>query len=276
MCPRASGPSPTCSTGRVSEHLHHVDHEGDGPAALVVHGAIASRSYWDDNIAALSEVCRPTVLELWGHGLSPSPAEPDRYTPDGYNAEFEYHRERLGIEKVWMIGQSMGAALVLHYAVTHPDRIHGLVLTNSTSAFTPPKKWAEFIDKGIDARVRSIEEQGMAAIVEDRINPGRSRRIPEHVRSKLIAEFDEHDPTGLAMNFRYSSPLLALGDRLENVGAPALLTNGVDEKHFQPLLPQVRRIPGIEIVDLPASHAVNAHDPDGWNTAVTAFISRHP
>jgi len=220
-------------------------------------------------------VCRPVVLELWGHGRSPSPAEPDRYTPEGYNAEFEYHRERLGAEKVWMIGQSMGAALVLHYAVAHPDRVQGLVITNSTSAFTPPKKWAEFIATGVDARVRSIEEQGMAAIVDDRINPGRSRRIREHVRSKLIAEFDEHDPTGLAMNFGYASPLLALGDRLEDVSAPALLTNGVDEKPFQPLLPQVRRIPGIEIVDLAASHAVNAHDPAGWNSAVTTFISKH-
>lgn len=260
----------------MSEHLHAVDHEGTGHVALLVHGAIASRSYWHDNIDSLRTVCRPTVLELWGHGRSPSPTDATSYHPDGYNAEFEHHRERLGADKVWMIGQSMGAALVLHYAVAHPDRVHGLILTNSASAFTEPANWAEFVSKGIDARVRSIEEHGLASLVDDRVNPGRSRRIPEHVRAKLTLEFDEHNPLGLAMTFRHTSPLLALGDRLDEVQAPALFTNGTDEERFQALLPRVRRIPGIEIVDLPASHAVNAHDPAGWNAAVTEFIERHP
>ncbi|WP_419922725.1 alpha/beta fold hydrolase [Candidatus Poriferisodalis sp.] len=62
-----------------TEKLHTVVHDGNGPPGLIVHGALGSRSYWDDNIAALAEVCQPVVIELWGHGRSPSPADTNRY-----------------------------------------------------------------------------------------------------------------------------------------------------------------------------------------------------
>ncbi|WP_420624442.1 hypothetical protein [Candidatus Poriferisodalis sp.] len=39
--------------------------------------------------------------------------------------------------------------------------------------------------------------------------------------------------------------------------------------------PRVRQIPDVEIVDLAASHAVNAQDPAGWNAAVTRFVRHH-
>ena len=71
----------------TDQHLHAVVHDGDGPFALILHGALGSRSYWDDNLEALKTVCRPVVLELWGHGRSPSPEDPKRYEPEAYVEE---------------------------------------------------------------------------------------------------------------------------------------------------------------------------------------------
>ena len=63
--------------------------------------------------------------------------------------------------------------------------------------------------------------------------------------------------------------------RVVDVSAPTLLTLGVREEGFVRLLPRVRRIPGVEVVELDAGHPVNAQLPGPWNEAVVAFLARH-
>ena len=56
--------------------LYYDVHAGTGPYMLLVHGFLSSRTQWRLNLAALASVVRPVVVELWGHGRSPAPAEP--------------------------------------------------------------------------------------------------------------------------------------------------------------------------------------------------------
>jgi pimeloyl-ACP methyl ester carboxylesterase len=265
----------TAPESAETEHLNAVVHEGRGPHALVVHGALASRSYWADNIGALSEVCRPVVVELWGHGSSPSPTDPARYEWEAYAAEFERIRDRLGARSWFTIGQSLGAGLLLRYGLAHPDRVIAQVVTNSSSAFSSPDTWGQRRASGQPGFLESIRRHGMAAIKDHRINPGRSRRIPEPTRALLALEFEEHDPEGIATGMATTSNRIPLGDDVERVSRPTLLTVGVDEERFLPLVAQARRIPGIEVVEVAAAHAVNAQNPEAWNAAVVDFLRRH-
>lgn len=92
----------------------------------------------------------------------------------------------------------------------------------------------------------------------------------------MAVEFDEHDASGVAHSMQVTTSLLPLGDRLRSVKVPTLLTVGTREERFLPLVEaQARLIPDLEIVELDAGHPVNAHDPDGWNAAVVAFLARH-
>ncbi len=258
-----------------NERLNAVVHDGDGPPALIVHGALASRSYWADNVPALAEVCRPVVVELWGHGRSPSPDDPARYEWEAYAEEFELLRERLGAERWFTIGQSLGAGLLLNYGLAHPERVIAQVITNSSSAFSPPERWGKQRASGQPGFLDSIRRDGMSAVKDHPINPGRSRRIPEATRALLAVEFDEHDATGIATGLATTSNRVPLGDRLEDITAPTLLTLGVDEERFLPLVPQAQRIPGIEVVEVAAAHAVNAQNHEAWNAAVVDFLGRH-
>ena len=61
--------------------LYYEVHDGDGPHLLLVHGILCSRALWMPNLEALSTVARPVVVELFGHGRSPSPEDADAYTP---------------------------------------------------------------------------------------------------------------------------------------------------------------------------------------------------
>lgn len=261
--------------GNETERLHAVVNDGDGPYALVVHGALASRSYWADNVPALAEVCRPVVVELWGHGRSPSPADPDRYQWESYAAEFERIRRELGADRWFTIGQSLGAGLLLRYGLTHPERVMAQVITNSSSAFSPPETWGRRRASGRPGFLESIRRDGMSAVKDHPINPGRSRRIPEATRALLAAEFDEHDPEGIATGLATTSDRIPLGDLVADIAHPTLLTLGVDEERFLPLVAQARRIPGIEVVEVAAAHAVNAQNHEQWNAAVVEFLRRH-
>jgi pimeloyl-ACP methyl ester carboxylesterase len=91
----------------------------------------------------------------------------------------------------------------------------------------------------------------------------------------LSKEFTEHSAAGITASLRITNFSLPLGESLKEISMPVLFTNGVEEQRFQQHLPRVRLIPQVEIVDLPAAHAVNAHDPEGWNRAVVDFFKRH-
>lgn len=64
-------------------------------------------------------------------------------------------------------------------------------------------------------------------------------------------------------------------ERLRDVSVPTLLSVGRQEERFLPLVDRVRTLPNLEVVELDAGHPVNAHDPAGWNAAVTRFLAAH-
>ncbi len=257
------------------ERLHAVVYDGEGPYCLLVAGALGTRSYWADNLDALGRVCRPVIAEKWGHGRSPSPTDPERYQVASIVEEFEHLREQVGADSWHTIGQSMGAALTLHYGLAHPDRVRAQVITNSASAFSEPEPWRQRNRTMVWDLAQQVEDKGVEVLTDSWINPGRSRRISEPTRQLLAAEFAEHSAHGIAQSLRVTNAGLPLGDRLGQVTRPTLFTNGVQEERFQPLLPRVRLIPDIEIVDLPAAHAVNAQAPTEWNETVVEFLERY-
>ena len=65
----------------MTDSLHYeVDGSAGKPALLLLHGILSSNLQWEPNRAALSEHFRLVSVELWGHGKSPAPEDPERYT----------------------------------------------------------------------------------------------------------------------------------------------------------------------------------------------------
>ncbi len=251
--------------------LAHVLHDGTGPPALFVHGYLTGGVYWQANLPALSKVCRPVVIDLWGHDASPSPAEEAHYDPAGVVASFERLRRRLGFDRWFVIGHSLGAALSMHYALAHPNVVQGLVITNSNSGFAHADEERRIAAaKQLATR---IDERGMAAFETHPLNPSVSKRLPDEARTLLVDAFERHDPIGLANTLRWTTPRAAVVDRLQQLGVPTLLTWGVFEKKFQPgaALAQ-ERIADLRVAELQGGHPVNLQDQPGFDEAVARFM----
>lgn len=254
--------------------LHCEVHEGRGPFLLLVHGVLSGRAQWGVNLAALAQVARPVVIELWGHGRSPSPDDPSLYDPAGYVRLFEQMRVALGVERWFVCGQSLGGALTLRYALDHPERIIAQVFTNSVSALADAA-WVARTQQSTPALADLIEHGGRDVIERLPIHPVRATRIPEPAHRALLEDTALLDPHGVAQTFRYTVPNSSVRARAAENRLPTLLVCGERESRFRSHREFAERtMPHIEVVGLDAGHAVNLEAAHGFEAAVCQFLGR--
>jgi pimeloyl-ACP methyl ester carboxylesterase len=259
----------------TAARLHYDVHPGDGPYLLLVHGFLSSRAQWLPNIGALSAVARPVVVELWGHGRSPSPEDALAYTPEAYGRQFEVIRQDLGVERWLVIGQSLGAAITLRYSLDYAERVIAQAFTNSTSALAD-ENWEPMVRAAMVAQADRLRADGRRAIAEHPLNPARSARLPEDVRAAFESDSLLHDPEGLAMTGLHTIPTSSVRPRVNELSVPTLLVAGERESRFAPHRRFAEaHMPMLEVVGLEGGHAVNIDAADEFNVAVTGFLRKH-
>ena len=270
-----------CSHGRgkrkrhTTMQLYYDVHPGTGPYMLLVHGFLSSRSQWRLNLAALASVVRPVVVELWGHGRSPAPADPAPYYPEAYIAALDQIRVQLGVERWLLCGQSFGAALTLRYALTYPDRVMAQVFTNSSAALADAE-WINARRTNALQQAEEIERDGRAALERLRMHPVHATRLPPEVYAEMVADAQLHTPGGIANTLRYATPNVPVRERVKDLCVPTLLVCGERETRFLPLRTFAEReIPGLQVIGANAGHAVNIQAAEVFNAAVLDFVARH-
>ena len=250
-------------------------HDGTGPYLLMVHGFLSSRAQWQPNLTALSAVSRPVVIELLGHGRSPSPDDATCYHPDGYLTFFETLRQRLGVEQWIVCGQSLGGALTLRYAFTHPHRVMAHVFTNSNAGLADAA-WLETRRQSARQQANEIDQEGRAAVERIPVHPRHAKRLPADVHEALLADTALHTPEGIARTLRYTTTESPVRDRVGENRVPTLLVCGERERRFASKREFAERaMPHLHVVATPGGHAVNIETADDFNTAVVAFIRQH-
>jgi 2-succinyl-6-hydroxy-2,4-cyclohexadiene-1-carboxylate synthase len=255
--------------------LYYDVHAGTGPYVLLVHGFLSSRTQWRLNLAALARVMRPVVVELWGHGRSPAPADPAPYYPEAYIAALDQIRAQLGVERWFLCGQSFGAALTLRYALTYPDRVIAQAFTNSSAALADAE-WVQARRASALQQAEEIERDGHAALTRLRVHPIHARRLPPEVHVEMLADTQLHTPGGIANTLRYATPNVPVRERVKDLRVPTLLVCGERETRFMPLRAFAEReIPGLQVVGANAGHAVNIQAAEVFNAAVVDFLGRH-
>ena len=252
--------------------IYYEVHRGHGPYLLLVHGMLSSRAQWMLNLEALSTVSQPVVIELFGHARSPTPEEPEIYSPESYVEAFESIRQTLGPEKWFICGQSLGATLTLRYSLEHPQRIMGQVFTNSNSALADTA-WAKRVLPLMEAQSRRLESNGRKALDDHPLNPARGGRLPAKAREALVADFALHSVRGVANTGLYTVPQGSVRELAAKITVPTLLIVGERESSFAEASSYAEAtIPNVEVVKLAAGHAVNIEAADEFNRAVIEFI----
>ena len=236
---------------------------------------LSGRAQWERNLAALREVSRPIVVELLGHGRSPSPEDPASYHPDAYVEVFESIRgvSRRGVlGALWPI---LGATLTLRYALRYPERVCAQVFTNSTSALADPEQ-EERVGRQIEGVVREVEAQGEAGLEGLGFHPRHARSLPPDIHALLIREAKALSPQGVVRTLLHTVPEASLYREIHRNRVPTLLVVGERERRFARVREYAEReMPRLESVGFAAGHAVNIEASEEFDRAVSAFLRRH-
>jgi pimeloyl-ACP methyl ester carboxylesterase len=105
--------------------LHYVS-AGRGPVTLLVHGLGGFAESWHRTLAALEPYSRVIALDLPGFGQSTKPN--CHYTVGFFAKVVQELLDVLEVERVRLVGHSLGGAVALAFALARPDRVERLAL----------------------------------------------------------------------------------------------------------------------------------------------------
>lgn len=105
--------------------LHFVS-EGSGAPVLLLHGLGGFAGVWRHNLRALGRHAAVFALDLPGCGLSSKPPGP--YPLTFFAGAIEHFRRALGLDRLMLVGHSLGGAVAGAYALTYSSRVERLAL----------------------------------------------------------------------------------------------------------------------------------------------------
>jgi len=207
--------------------LAYVEDIGDGPAVLCLHTAGQGGVQWRHTGAALAaRGYRVVVPDLPGHGRSePAPGGPVRDL-GAYGAWCAALIGRLGLDRPFVAGCSIGGKIALDLACTHGDRLRGVV--------------AMAADAGMAAAAGRAFARKLERELEDSAAPSRSdrtflgtlavvgRSVPEPRRQRIAEMHRREDPV-ITTNDLIGWALFDRWAQLASIRCPVHLVVGADD-----------------------------------------------
>ncbi|MBN9523078.1 alpha/beta hydrolase [bacterium] len=104
---------------------------GTGPDVVLLHAVTSNQAIWlfSGLTDALAADYRVTTFDLRGHGQSERP--PTGYTSADMAADFAALHAALGLRPAALVGHSFGGVTAVHAAALFPDRVRGVILSDS-------------------------------------------------------------------------------------------------------------------------------------------------
>lgn len=230
------------------------------PALVCVHGAGSSSVMFMDVVRRLSPQRRVVAPDLPGHGQSD--AWPGDVTIDQYRDAVRAVCDELQLERVVLLGHSMGALVALAAAAAWPERVAALVLVNSgahvkvapevftriAADFPRFGKWFSRLVWSPATSIDTIERWGAVALTADQATTAADFHA--------VAQYD-------------ATPLLA------RIDAPTLVLGGADDCSTPPKLSQTLAagIVGARVVIVPdAGHMLAQEQPERFYAELETFL----
>ena len=259
---------------------------GDGHPLIIIHGLYGASDNWTTVARALSKYFKVYTIDQRNHGLSPHSDEMN------YQAMKEDLREFIethNLEKVSLLGHSMGGKTAMFYATEFPQKVSNLIVADISPRTygTVPEETPQYqlhcsmikAMKKVDLSTATSRNDVDKALQED-ISMAR-------VRQFLLKNLQRNEDN----SFRWKINLDALGNHLMDVldgidpapyehgngitAFPALFLRGEHsdyiEKEDEALIQTI--FPYAKLVTIEnAGHWVHAEKPEAFIKAIRDFI----
>lgn len=205
-------------------HYHEL---GEGAPILFLHGSgtgVTAAANWWLNLPELANYGRCIAIDSVGYGQTVV-AEGTKYGIKEWVRHAVRVLDALGIEKTWIVGNSLGGWLAFQFAIDYPDRLLGIVsmgtggakLTGALKGHSNPNLTPEGIRDTLELFVVDhdlISDELVQLRYESALNDTASDRLKEVVAAR------DRDRNELPLDF----------DVLAKLDIPVLLIHGVQDR----------------------------------------------
>ena len=283
-------PRPRRVRGSDGLDLHVLEWSQRGVPLLLVHGFGNDAHIWDDLAPEVAPHYRVLALDLRGHGDS-AWALHGEYDYSHHVADLEAVTESLGIDRMVLVGHSLGGRVAMLYAGAHPEQLAGLVIVDSAPELDARGTTRIQLDVGQhkDPSFGSVAEyETMLLHAYPEAQPHAIKRMAVHgVKQRddgrYVLKMDPALRGAVAQSLtpqaraEYEERTRGeLWDALKKVHCPTLVVRGaasdilsadVADRMVDDVLPQGR----LAVVGR-AGHSVMTDNPEGFREAVCSFI----
>jgi pimeloyl-ACP methyl ester carboxylesterase len=226
---------------------------------LFIHGAGGGQFTWSFQKGFFEKQSCPFIIELPGHGESGEKGEDEI----GKYAEHVYSfLKALGLRKIFLVGHSMGGAIVESMALTYPEMIKGIVLVGT----------------GVRLKVLPMILDGIKANFKETVPKitqfAYSRKTPSGLIERGVNDMMRCRPEVLYGDF-LACDRFDFMNQVEKIDLPTLILCGEEDELTPVKYSQFlhHRIKGSSLEILPnAGHMVMMESPEAFNNRVWEFI----
>ena len=266
---------PTVSTNGINLYY---EERGTGEPVLLIMGITAPGTVWELHAQFWQERFRCLLPDNRGVGLTDKPAGP--YSSAMMADDFAALLDTLDMERVRVVGCSMGSIIAQQLALRHPRRVRSLVLMcpwarcdgyargifehmKTIKARLRPEEFMNYIQLLIFSKPTWDDPKGLADLIEGRRQAAEnSQPQPLHALEAQAAACVGHDTFA----------------ELGRIRCPALVIGGGADIFTPPWMAEevVRGIPGAELHLYPgAGHAFHWERIDDFNPRVREWLAAH-
>ncbi len=248
---------------------------GSGPALIFAHGLGGNHLSWWQQVGHFApEYCCVTFSH---RGFAPSDTPRGGPHPRDYGEDLAALIQHLELEKPVVIGQSMGGWTGLSYAMAHPGRLRGLVLS-ATSGPIDPRQSGPRGEAALAAWTAAVEEplrEGAARGVHPAMGLRAAEEQPAlHFLYRALDELSVALDKAELRRRLFENRNLPAGS-LAAVETPTLWITGAEDVVFpSPVAPYLADVmPKARHVRIEAAgHSAYFERPAEFNAALEAFL----
>jgi pimeloyl-ACP methyl ester carboxylesterase len=246
----------------------HSTSTGKGTKTLMlVHGWTCDDTSWAENVPELSKHYRIITLDLPGHGKSGSPND-GKITMDLFARAVEAVRAEQKVDKIILVGHSMGTPVIRQYAHLYPQHVAALVLVDGV-VLAPPRQGAPPPAPILDpAKIMSPEGlQLRENMIKGMFTPKTPKDVQDRVLKMMLAAPPATAAGAMVATFDPS------GTNSDVMAVPAY---GIfAEKSFALSATAFMKtvLPKLEYVEMPGTgHFVMMEQPQEFNRLLMKFV----
>ncbi|WP_338552962.1 alpha/beta hydrolase [Paenibacillus sp. KS-LC4] len=245
---------------------------GSSSSVLVLlHGYCGSSAYWEEVAPMLTQQSRLIIPDLRGHGLS-SASDDLEAAMEVYADDLYAILVHLGLDKICLLGHSLGGYIALSFAERHSDRLTAFGLVHST-ALADSEAAKDNRDNTINLIKQGKLKQVIDGMSQKLFAPDNLVKLPDKVaRVKAIGY-----QTGGAGAIAAAAGMKARPDRtslLREAKLPVLLLAGEEDQIVPPERTLLWDGPSITQVLLKdAGHMSMVEQPEACAKAIRSFIA---